>query len=116
MPAATLSLRIAYSAAEICGTSRTDGFAFGFGLVGGKLSHCLRDLLRVGHEELFLRRVERHRRDIWSGDSSDGAVQAVESVLGDGGRDLGAEPAREVVFVYDDSLARLPDRLQDRVP
>src|SRR6267378_616772 len=104
MPAATASRRLEYSDAAIAGTLRdavaplrpcgppprraaTEIF-----FVGGKLSHCLRDLLRVGHEELFMRCVERHRGDVGSGDSSDGAVQAVERVLRDDGRDLGAEP------------------------
>src|SRR3989442_6678379 len=61
MPAATLSRRSRYSSGEMDGTVWV--FALGaraLRLVGGKLAHRLRDLLGVGHEELFLRRVERH--------------------------------------------------------
>src|SRR5438132_3247763 len=95
MPAATASRRSAYSWSVMCGGADLDGplptlslkgegacsglggplpsplpegeGACGF-LVGGKFSYCLCDLFWVGHEEVFLRGVERHRRDVWGSD------------------------------------------------
>src|SRR5438105_15191284 len=133
MPAATLSLRIAYSGGEIWGTWRTAGFslptrwggpgwgrapglAFRVGLIGGKLAHRLRDLFRVGHEELFLWDVERHRGDIGCRDANHRPVEVLESVLGDDCRHLSPKPACAVVLVHDDRLARLADRVEDRLP
>src|SRR6202521_4977797 len=119
MPAATASRRIACSCVEICinwslprspgrsvgpilialarkvarsagwggalGSGRGEGF-----LVRGKLSHRLRDLVRVRHEELLVRSVERHGRDVWRRDPDHRAVEVTEGVLRDDGRDLGA--------------------------
>src|SRR3982074_661270 len=117
MPAATASRRLPYSSLEIWikafslprkGEGRGRGtlpwpFRRDGGplvllerLIGGKLPHRLRDLLRVRHEELFLWRVERHGRDVWRGDAHDGAVQVVERVLRDDGRDFRAESAGQV--------------------
>src|SRR6058998_1295612 len=84
-------------------------------LVGGKLSHRLRDLGRARHEEVLLGRVERHRRDVRCGDADHRSVQAVESVLRDDGRYLRAKPASEIVFVDDHRFACLADRFENRV-
>src|SRR6266849_8462625 len=102
LPALTASRRSAYSSGPLLG-KEIGVFGFGFDaffaagrgafLVGGKLSHRLRDLDRVGHEELLLRRVERHGRDVRSGEADDRRVQAVESMLRDDGRDLGSKTA-----------------------
>src|SRR4030081_1492248 len=88
MPAATASRRLPYSSLEIwikafslprTGEGRGGGtlpwpFRRDWGplvlldrLIGGKLPHRLRDLLRVRHEELFLRRVERAGRAVRGG-------------------------------------------------
>src|SRR3982074_2320895 len=129
IPAATASRRIAYSAREMVG-GRADVPVpfrpFGppprlagretFFSVCGKLFHRLCDLLWVGHEELFLRTVERHRRDVGRSDAHDWPVEAVECVLGDDRRYLAAEPPGHVVLVHDHGLARLAHRLQDRLP
>src|SRR5260370_41109450 len=73
----------------------------GFFLVRGKLPHRLRDLGRVGHEELLLRIVEGHRGYVRPGHSHDRSVQAVESVIGDDRGDLGTDSAGKVVLVHD---------------
>src|SRR6266852_4657526 len=100
MPAVTHSRRIANSAGEIWGTSFTPLTPTlspvgerGVFLVRGKLAHRLRDLPRAGHEEVLLRCVERHRRDVGGGDANDGPVEIVEGVLGDDRRDLRPKPA-----------------------
>src|SRR5216684_1928267 len=109
MPAATASRRMAYSAPD------TDGNVplpdpppcggRGTFLVRGKFSHCLRDLVGVGHEELLLWSVERHGRDVGRRDPDHRAVEVAEGVLRDDGRDLGAETPGQVVLVHDHSLA-----------
>src|SRR5438128_12467624 len=89
MPAATLSRRSRYSSGETDGTVWV--FALGaraLRLVGGKLAHRLRDLLGVGHEELFLRRVERHGGDVWRSDPHHRPVEVLKGVLGDDRRHL----------------------------
>src|SRR5258708_21223250 len=104
MPAATASRRIAYSSVEIVGyvsfldppCGGTEDF-----LVRGKLSHRLRDLVRVGHEELLLRCVERHRRDVRRGDADDRAVEVAEAVLRADRRHLGPEAPARVVLLHD---------------
>src|SRR5260370_34342070 len=117
MPAATASRRIAYSSVEIVGyVSLLDppwGGTEDF-LVRGKLSHRLRDLVRVGHEELLLPGVERHRRDVRRGDADDRAVEVPEGVLRDDRRHLGPEAPGQVVFMHDHTLAGLAHRLEDR--
>src|SRR3979411_519800 len=103
IPAATASRRIAYSAVEMVGRRADVQVPFGpfgppprlagretFFSVCGKLFHRLCDLLWVGHEDLFLRTVERHRRDVRGRDSHDRPVEAVECVLGDDRRNLAA--------------------------
>src|SRR2546430_13984732 len=107
MPAATLSRRSRYSSGEIDGTVWVFALAArALRLVGGKLAHRLRDLLGAGHEELFLRRVEGHRGDVWRGDPHHRPVEVLKSVLGDDRRDLRPEPAGEVVLVHDHRLSR----------
>src|SRR6202022_3221525 len=114
MPAHTAVRLSAYSSEPTCGKA-TGAFAGAFFLVRGKSSHRLRDLLRVGHEEILLRGVERHRRDVGSGDAHDRPIQAVESMLRDDRRNFGSEAAGEVVFVHHNRLARLPPRFEDGV-
>src|ERR1700693_5074212 len=84
-------------------------------LVGGKLFHRLRDLLRVGHVELFLRGVEGHRRQVWGGDPHDRAVEVFKRVLGDDRRDLRTKTSGQVVLVDHHRLAGFAHRLQDGV-
>src|SRR5712691_7484003 len=130
MPAHTAERLAANSAGTTCGYSigdlptRGEAPAEGGGwgdarfdvvLVRGKLPHRLRDLLRIGHEELLLRGVERHGGDVRRGDPHDRPVKAVESMLRDDGRDLSPKPASDVVLVDDHRLAGLANRLQDRV-
>src|SRR5258706_12886825 len=100
MPAATASRRMEYSAAEIDGKVALPACRGGMGwggavlsgrLVRGKLSHRLRDLLRVRHEELLLRGVERHGRDVRRRHADDRAVQVAKSVLRDDRHNFGAE-------------------------
>src|SRR5205823_9147084 len=128
IPVVTASLRLRYSSGRMRGKSlpaprggpgwvalveewrRRGGFS-----VGGKDSHRLRDLRRTRHEELLLRGVERHRRNVRCGHSDYGPVQAVERVLGDDGCDLGPEAAGQVVLVHDHRLARLADGREDAV-
>src|SRR5690242_21827027 len=100
MPAATLARRSAYSACEIAGTW-TGARGLAARLVGGKLAHRLRDLGRARHEEILLRGVEGHARDVGRGDAHDRAVEVVERVLGDDGGDLRSEAAGQVVLVHD---------------
>src|SRR6266446_5906791 len=113
MPAATLSRRRLYSACSIWGGGTWvlggRGRALPEPLVGGKLAHRLGDLGRAGHEEILLRRVEGHRRDVRRRHANHGSVETVESVLRDDGRNLGAKAAREVVLMDDHRLARLAD-------
>src|SRR5947207_7895755 len=107
MPAATASLLFRYSPWEMVGISLPTAWGGpGWGLrlldrrsVGGKLAQRLGDLVRAGHEEVLLRPIERHRRDIRGRDPHDRPVQAVEGVLGDDRGDLRAESSREVVLV-----------------
>src|SRR5437879_2399834 len=116
MPAHTASRRALYSSAVMCGTVRV---AAAFGLVAvlvrGKLPHRLGDLVRAGHEEVLLWRVERHPWHVWRRDPHDRTVEAVECVVRDGSSDLGAKPTGEVVLMHDHSLARLAHRLEDGV-
>src|SRR5216683_5061216 len=124
MPAHTAARRAAYSSGEICGTVRCstplsltlppEGGGDTTFLVRGKLSHRLRDLFRVGHEEIFLRGVERHGWDVGCGDAYDRPIQAVESMLRDDGRDLRSKPAGDVVLVHDHRLAGLAHGFEDR--
>src|SRR5450759_5565771 len=125
MPAATASRRIAYSAGAIEGyvslpreaEASGGGPSVLFGrLIRGKLPHRLRDLVRVRHKELLLRAVERHGRDVRGRDADHRAVEVVEGVLRDDRRDLGAKTPAQVVLVHDHALARLADRLEDRIP
>src|SRR5438445_12947637 len=97
MPAHTAVRLAAYSSGPTCG--KVVVFAGVFFLVRGKLPHRLRDLRRAGHEELLLRGVERHCRDVWRGDADDRPVEAVESMLRDDGCDFPPEPAGDVVLV-----------------
>src|SRR5437879_11706850 len=103
MPAATLSRRRLYSACWTWGRT-----VDGLGprdvrrLVGGKLSHRLRDLGRTRHEEVLLGRVERHRRDVRCGDADHRSVQAVERVLRDDVRYLRAKPSSDIGIVAAD--------------
>src|SRR3989442_1513336 len=106
MPAHTAVRLAAYSSGPTCG--KVVVFAGVFFLVRGKLPHRLRDLRRAGHEELLLRGVERHCRDVWRGD-------AVESMRGDDGCDSPPDPAGDVVLVNDHRLAGLANRFEDRV-
>src|SRR5258708_25184395 len=129
MPAATASRRIAYSSLEMAGydpppdqdreRSWPPSPLRGRGdmrLVRGKFSHRLGDLVRVRHEELLLRSVERHGRDVRRRDPDHRAVEVAEGVLRDDGGDFGAETPGQVVLVHDHSLAGFADRFQDRVP
>src|SRR3989442_13338113 len=98
MPAHTAERRAANSSGPTCGYSigglptRGEVPAEGGGwgdaplevfLVRGKFSHRLRDLLRVGHEEILLRRVEGHGGDVWRGHAHHQRMHAVESMLRD---------------------------------
>src|ERR1700693_4599206 len=119
MPAATASRRIAYSSVEMVGydpvpfvrpSPRPSPASAGEGedfLVRGKFSHRLRDLVRVWHEELLLRGVERNGRDVRRRDPDDRAVEVAESVLRDDCSDLRAEASGQIVLVDDHALARL---------
>src|SRR5713101_4086100 len=111
MPAPTASRLAAYSSAPIRGYEIAAFGAVVFCpaavLVRGKLPHRLRDLGRIGHEELLLRGVEGHGGDVRPGYAHHGPVQTVERVLRDDRRDLRSESAREVVLVHDYRLARL---------
>src|SRR2546421_11343930 len=92
MPAHTASRRALYSPAVMCGTVRVAA-AFGLGavLVRGKLPHRLGDLVRAGHEEVLLWRVERHPGHVWRRHPHDRTVKAGGSVGREGGSDLGAQ-------------------------
>src|SRR5439155_9726685 len=116
IPAHTASRRALYSSAVMCGTVRVAA-AFGLGavLVRGKLPHRLGDLVRAGHEEVLLWRVERHPGHVWRRHPHDWTVKAVEGMLRDGRGHLGAKPTGEVVLVHDHRLARFPHRLEDGV-
>src|SRR5712692_10039033 len=116
MPAATASRRMAYSSVETDGNDLVPCGGREDFLVRGKLSHRLRDLVRAGHEELLLRCVERHRRDVRRGDADDRAVEVAEGVLRDDRRHLGPEAPGQVVLMHDHTLAGLAYRLEDRVP
>src|SRR5256714_15269757 len=89
MPAATASRRHWYSAGEISGI----GFPLpaplslalppeeggdGVRLVRGKLAHRLGDLGRAGHEEVLLRPVEGHGRDVRRGHAHDRTIEGLE--------------------------------------
>src|SRR5437899_4502376 len=113
MPAVTLSRRAWYSAAEICGNTVSWGAFRVRRLVGCKLPHRVRDLLRAGHEELLLRPIEGHRRDVRCGDTDHRPVQVLERVLRDDGRDLRSKTACQIVFVYDHRLSRFAHRPED---
>src|ERR1700686_1499725 len=128
MPAATASRRIEYSSLETVGYDpppdqdrarswpppwRGNGDIF---LVRGKFSHRLRDLVGVRHEELLLRGVEGHRRDVRRRDPHHRAVEVTESVLRDDRGYLGAETSGQVVLVHDHALPGFTHRCQDRVP
>src|SRR5438093_11021141 len=107
MPAAMASRPFRYSSGEIEGISlptACGGPGWGLRLldrrsVGGKSANRLRDLLRARHEEVLLRSIERHRRDVRRRDPHDWSIQAVESVLGDDRGDPRPESAPEVVLV-----------------
>src|SRR3982075_962308 len=102
IPADTASLRLACSSMDIVGKAaslpgKEEAWEVRLCLlrgpsVRGKFSRRLGDLMRVWHEELLLRGVERHRRDIRPGDPYDRAVQVAKSVLGDDGGDLRSKP------------------------
>src|SRR5580704_1047231 len=127
MPAATASRRMEYSSvvtigydppprpSPLRGTETSLPGMEDF-LVRGKLSHRLRDLVWIRHEELLLRGVERHGRYVWRCDPHHRAVEVAESVLRDDGGYLGAETSGQVVLVHDHSLAGFAHRFQDRVP
>ena len=53
------------------------------------------------------RRTERHGRHLGSGETHNGAVEILESVLRDYGRDLAAHPEEFGVLVHDEYLAGL---------
>src|SRR5437773_12185748 len=102
MPAATLSRRRLYSACSTWGRTLDVLVPRDVRrLVGGKLSHRLRDLGRTRHEEVLLGRVERHRRDVRCGDADHRSAHAVARVLLDDRRYLRAKLASYIGFVYD---------------
>src|SRR4030088_414282 len=90
MPAPTASLLSAYSCLSIASGATFARAASGgmrhlpgergvpSFLVRGKFSHRLRDLVWVGHEELLLRGVERHRWHVRCGDPDHRPVEVVE--------------------------------------
>src|SRR5436305_668919 len=93
MPAATASRRHWYSAGEISGTGFAlpaplsllppEGGGDGLFLIRGKLAHRFGDLGRARHEEVLLRPVEGHGRDVRRGHAHDRAIKILEGVLGD---------------------------------
>src|SRR5258708_10581776 len=117
IPAHTAWRLAAYSSGPTCGTLRCstplsltlppEGGGDTVFLVRGKLSHRLRDLLRVGHEEILLRGVERHGRDVGGGDAHHRPVEAVESMLRDDRPRLRSKTPADVVLVHDHRLAGL---------
>src|SRR5256885_16463233 len=106
MPAATASRRHWYSAGEISGTGLAlpaplslalppegggdgedpppspEGGGDGLFLIRGKLAHRFGDLGRARHEEVLLRPVEGHGRDVRRGHAHDRAIEVLEGVLG----------------------------------
>src|SRR5207244_10537239 len=115
IPAHTASRRALYSPAVMCGTVRVAA-AFGLGavLVRGKLPHRLGDLVRAGHEEVLLWRVERHPGHVWRRHPHDWTVKAVEFVVSAGGCDLCALPSGACVRVKDHRLLRMTPTSEDR--
>src|SRR5260370_4611428 len=105
MPAHTAVRLIAYSSGPTCG--KVVLFAGVFFLVRGKLSHRLRDLLRVGHEEILLWSVEVHGRDVGRGHAHHRPIQPSESMLRDARRDLSSKPPGQSVLAHDHRLASL---------
>src|SRR5258708_8171081 len=109
IPAHTAWRLAAYSSGPTCGTLRCstplsltlppEGGGDTVFLVRGKLSHRLRDLLRVGPEEILLRGVERHGRDVGGGDAHHRPLGAVESMLRGEGRDPRSTTAGAAVLV-----------------
>src|SRR5438128_4898553 len=114
MPAQTAERRSAYSSGEIWRglivltplSPAGGGGCLDF-LVRGKSSHRLRDLLRVGHEEILLRGVERHCGNIRPRYAHHRPVEAVESMLRDDRHDFSSEPTGQIVLVHHHRLARL---------
>jgi len=64
----------------------------------------------VGHVE---RLEDERERSIVAADSFNGRLQVVESVLLDGGSELGAETASDRGLMGDDAFARLLDGFND---
>src|SRR5665213_3368248 len=120
IPAPTASLLSAYSWGVIEGTVIPTGAPLPdpllFGLVRGKVPHRLRDLARVGHEKVFLRRVEGSRAYIRLCDPHHACIEVTEGVLGDDRRHLRPKTSCEVVLIDHHGFARPAHRLQDRFP
>src|SRR3989442_1303145 len=84
-------------------------------LEGAQLAHRLREVFRLGQDEVFeIGRVADER--IGGGHALHRGVEPGEGLVGHARRDIGAVAPRQRVFVRNEDLVRLPDRRGDRLP